>query len=123
MAFKDGQPTPAAQAFARKAGVGGRALEKDDAEGRVCIGYGDKGRPQRRGDPGAEAAEGSWRKIYWAKNMYWRAGKPERFVRPVRWMVALLDRPWCRWSLAGKAAGNVSLRTSRAARRCAGRDR
>ena len=21
--------------------------------------------------------------IYWAKNMYWRAGKPERFVRPV----------------------------------------
>ena len=28
--------------------------------------------------------------IYWAKNMYWRAGKPERFVRPVRWMVALL---------------------------------
>ncbi len=29
--------------------------------------------------------------IYWAKNMYWRAGKPERFVRPVRWMLALLD--------------------------------
>ena len=29
--------------------------------------------------------------IYWAKNMYWRAGKPERFVRPVRWVVALLD--------------------------------
>ncbi len=28
--------------------------------------------------------------IYWAKNMYWRPGKPERFVRPVRWMVALL---------------------------------
>ena len=28
--------------------------------------------------------------IYWPKNMYWR--KPaERFVRPVRWLVALLD--------------------------------
>ena len=35
--------------------------------------------------------------LYWAKNMYWRAGKPERFVRPVRWMVALLD------ALAGQA--------------------
>ena len=23
--------------------------------------------------------------------MYWRAGKPERFVRPIRWLVALLD--------------------------------
>ena len=23
--------------------------------------------------------------------MYWRAGKPERFVRPIRWIVALLD--------------------------------
>jgi glycyl-tRNA synthetase beta chain len=23
--------------------------------------------------------------------MYWRAGKPERFVRPLRWLVALLD--------------------------------
>jgi len=29
--------------------------------------------------------------LYWAKNMYWRAGKPERFVRPIRWIVALLD--------------------------------
>ena len=28
--------------------------------------------------------------IYWPKNMYWR--KPnERFVRPVRWLVAMLD--------------------------------
>ncbi len=31
--------------------------------------------------------------IYWAKNMYWRAGKPERFrCVPLRWMaLALLD--------------------------------
>ena len=28
--------------------------------------------------------------LYWPKNMYWR--KPsERFVRPVRWLVAMLD--------------------------------
>ena len=29
--------------------------------------------------------------IYWAKNMYWRGKSAERFVRPVRWIVALLD--------------------------------
>ena len=39
--------------------------------------------------------------LYWAKNMYWRAGKPERFVRPVRWVVALLDAKLFRWRLQG----------------------
>jgi glycyl-tRNA synthetase beta chain len=28
--------------------------------------------------------------IYWPKNMYWRK-TGERFVRPVRWLVAMLD--------------------------------
>ncbi len=46
--------------------------------------------------------------IYWAKNMYWRAGKPERFVRPVRWVVALLDSQIVPLEIAGIAAGNAS---------------
>ena len=46
--------------------------------------------------------------IYWAKNMYWRAGKPERFVRPVRWVVALLDSAVVPLEIAGIAAGNAS---------------
>ena len=46
--------------------------------------------------------------IYWAKNMYWRAGKPERFVRPVRWVVALLDREIVPLEVAGIAAGRAS---------------
>jgi glycyl-tRNA synthetase beta chain len=46
--------------------------------------------------------------LYWAKNMYWRAGKPERFVRPVRWVVALLDAAVVPVEIAGIAAGNVS---------------
>src|SRR5581483_11680580 len=28
--------------------------------------------------------------IYWPKTMYWRR-KDERFIRPVRWLIALLD--------------------------------
>jgi glycyl-tRNA synthetase beta chain len=43
--------------------------------------------------------------IYWAKNMYWRGGKPERFVRPIRWMVALLDSAVIPFELAGIKAG------------------
>jgi glycyl-tRNA synthetase beta chain len=40
--------------------------------------------------------------------MYWRAGKPERFVRPVRWVVALLDSAVVPVEIAGIAAGNAS---------------
>jgi glycyl-tRNA synthetase beta chain len=40
--------------------------------------------------------------------MYWRAGKPERFVRPVRWVVALLDSDVVPLKIAGIEAGNAS---------------
>jgi glycyl-tRNA synthetase beta chain len=40
--------------------------------------------------------------------MYWRAGKPERFVRPVRWIVALLDSAVVPLEIAGIQAGNTS---------------
>jgi glycyl-tRNA synthetase beta chain len=46
--------------------------------------------------------------IYWAKNMYWRAAKPERYVRPVRWVVAVLDTEVVPLEIAGIAAGKTS---------------
>jgi glycyl-tRNA synthetase beta chain len=45
--------------------------------------------------------------IYWPKNMYWR--KPsERFVRPVRWLVAMLDGETIPLEFDGVQAGNQS---------------
>ncbi len=45
--------------------------------------------------------------IYWPKNMYWR--KPsERFVRPVRWLVAMLDGEVIPLEFDGIRAGNQS---------------
>jgi glycyl-tRNA synthetase beta chain len=44
--------------------------------------------------------------LYWPKNMYWRPLKPERFVRPVRWMVALLDHMVLPVEFAGVKAAN-----------------
>ena len=29
--------------------------------------------------------------LSWPKTMYWRPNKPERFVRPLRWLLCLLD--------------------------------
>ena len=45
--------------------------------------------------------------LYWPKNMYWR--KPaERFVRPVRWQVAMIDGVVLPLEFDGIRAGNMS---------------
>src|SRR5690242_13567283 len=88
VAFKDGQPGPAAQAFAKKAGVPVEALTKcTTAKGEYVSATVTKiGRSAS--EIIVEGLPSELGKIYWAKSMYWRAGKLERFVRPVRWMVA-----------------------------------
>jgi glycyl-tRNA synthetase beta chain len=108
VAFKDGAPTAAAEAFAKKAGVQVAALEKVTTPKGEYVGATVK--KTGRSAPELLAAElpKEVLGIYWAKNMYWRAGKPERFVRPVRWVVALLDAEVVPLELAGITAGNAS---------------
>jgi glycyl-tRNA synthetase beta chain len=108
VAFKDGAPTQAAIAFAKKSGVDVSALKTiQNAKGEYV-----SATVHRRGRTAAEvlkdglAAEVAG--IYWPKSMYWRAGKPERFVRPVRWMVALLDEEVLPLEFAGVTAGRAS---------------
>ncbi len=90
ISFKDGQPTQAAQAFAKKVGLPVEKLEK------VTTPKGEYLAAQvtNRGRPAGEVLAGALPKeiaaLYWPKNMFWRS-KNERFVRPLRWLVALLD--------------------------------
>ena len=108
VAFKDGAPTAAAQAFAKKAGIPVEALEKVTTDKGEYVGA----TVRRAGRPATEILETEVPKealaLYWAKNMYWREGKPERSVRPVRWVVALLDSDVVPLEVAGIAAGNTS---------------
>jgi glycyl-tRNA synthetase beta chain len=108
VAFKEGAPTAAAEAFAKKAGIAISALEKVANPKGEYVGATVK----RHGRSAAELLAAELPKevlaIYWAKNMYWRAGKPERFVRPVRWLVALLDEEIVPLEIAGIAAGRLS---------------
>ena len=108
VAFKDGAPTPAAEAFAKKAGVTVKALDKVVIAKGEYVGVTVK----RQGRAAAELLATELPKevlaLYWAKNMYWRAGKPERFVRPVRWVVALLDSTIAPLEIVGIKAGNTS---------------
>lgn len=108
IAYKDGVPTPAAHAFAKKAGVAVEALRTiETPKGEYLAATAIK--------PGRSAAEvittelpKELAAIYWAKNMYWRPGKPERFVRPVRWIVALLDSEIVPIQFAGYTASNLT---------------
>jgi glycyl-tRNA synthetase beta chain len=108
VAFKDGSPTKAAEAFAKKAGVEVGALEKVTTAKGEYVGatITRKGIATARGLAAELPREVL--AIYWAKNMYWRAGKPERFVRPVRWIVAMLDSAVVPLEIAGIAAGHAS---------------
>src|SRR6185312_11229549 len=108
IAFKDGKPTSAAEAFARKAGIDVSKVEKiTNAKGEYIAAT-----VIREGRSAAsvitELLPKEINALYWAKNMYWRAEKPERFVRPVRWIVALLDADVFPLQYAGVTARNQS---------------
>src|SRR5271166_2072580 len=108
VAFKDGAPTAAAEAFARKAGVPVSALEKiSNPKGEYLAAS-----VQKKGRSASEILAESLPKeiagIYWAKSMYWRTKGAERFVRPVRWIVALLDDRVVPVEFGGIAAGHTS---------------
>ncbi len=105
IAFKDGQPTPAAHAFAKKARVEVSRLETvTTSKGEyVTATVTNKGRSAR--DLLSELLPKEIGAIYWPKNMYWRKSS-ERFVRPIRWLVAMLDGEILPLEFFGLIAGN-----------------
>src|SRR3954464_15522255 len=107
VAFKDGQPGPAAHAFAKKAGVDVSRLERvTTAKGEyLSAKITTKGRAAA--EILAEALPREVASIYWPKNMYWRKAS-ERFVRPVRWVVAMLDDEVIPMEFGGVSAGRSS---------------
>ena len=108
VAFKDGQPTPAAISFAKKLGVEVASLQKVQTSKGEYLQAVSFTAARKASDVIAEELPRELAEIYWAKNMYWRPGKPERFVRPVRWMVAMLGREVVPVSFGGYEAGAVT---------------
>jgi glycyl-tRNA synthetase beta chain len=107
VAYKDGQPTPAAHAFAKKSAVEVSQLET------ISTPKGDylSAKVTKKGRSAAEILTENLPKeiagIYWPKNMYWRK-QNERFVRPVRWLVAMLDGETIPLEFDGIRACNIS---------------
>jgi glycyl-tRNA synthetase beta chain len=109
IAFKDGRPTQAAIAFAKRVNLDIAVFEEQAKTARVGAYLG--ARIPKKGRLAIEVLAEMLPKelsgIYWPKNMYWR--KPnERFVRPVRWLVAMLDEETIPLEFGGIRAGNSS---------------
>ena len=108
IAYKDGAPTAAAQAFAKKVGVPLEHLErKTTAKGEYL-----SAKVTRKGSDAAQvlaqALPDEIAQLSWPKTMYWRGKNSERFIRPVRWLVAMVDDAVVPVEFAGVQAGSRS---------------
>ncbi|MGA3187253.1 MAG: glycine--tRNA ligase subunit beta [Bryobacteraceae bacterium] len=94
----------AAAGFAKKQGVDPSAMQKvgDYYELRKKI----EGREVR--DLLAESLPATILGIQWPKTMYWGAKGSPRFIRPIRWIVALLDDKIIDFEIAGVKTGEFS---------------
>jgi glycyl-tRNA synthetase beta chain len=108
VAYKDGTPTQAAEAFARKAGVPVTSLEKITTPKGEYLAANVLRKGRSASEILAELLPKEIAGIYWPKSMYWRGKSAERFVRPVRWMVSLLDDQVVPVEFAGITAGHTS---------------
>lgn len=107
VAFKDGQPTSAAHAFAKRAGIDVSALDRVTTTKGEYLAARITKKGRGTADILAELLPKEIGALYWPKNMYWRK-QSERFVRPVRWLVAMLDDQVVPLEFNGIRAGNES---------------
>ncbi len=108
IAYKDGVPGPAAVAFAKKARIDVAALKRVETPKGEYLAATSVKAGRAAAEVIAEEMPKELAGIYWAKNMYWRPGKPERFVRPVRWLLALLGEVVVPVEFGGKTAGKTT---------------
>ena len=107
-AFPGGEPGPAAHAFAKKASVAVTELKKIvTAKGEYAAAT-----VQRPGQSAEAILTAALpleiAALAWPKTMYWRPNKPERFVRPLRWLLCLLDQAVVPLEFGGIASANLS---------------
>jgi len=107
IAYKDGQPTPAAHSFAKKVGVDVGKLEKVSTPKGEYLAATVTRKGRNAAEILAETLPKEIAALYWPKNMYWRR-RGEMFVRPVRWLVAMLDEQVVPLELFGLRAGKTS---------------
>jgi glycyl-tRNA synthetase beta chain len=99
----EGNLTKAAIGFAKRAGVEPDELEVGD-DGKLRVERKIAGRPTA--DILADALPDVILGVYFPKTMIWAGKGGPRFIRPIRWLVALLDGVVVPFEIAGVASSN-----------------
>ena len=101
----EGNLTKAGQGFAKRAGVEPAAIAIG-ADGKLKVERTIVGRPTR--EILAEALPEVILGVYFPKNMTWTGKGGPRFIRPIRWLLALLGGEVVNFEIAGVKAGRVT---------------
>ena len=101
-----GKPTRAAESFAAKQGVPVSSLYFLNTPRGECIAAKQRIAGRASVDILAEVLPRVIREISWPKTMYWTGGAGVRFIRPIRWIVALLGGKVIRFDVESVQAGN-----------------
>lgn len=110
VAYDDvGRPTRAAESFAAKQGVavGKLSIVSTPRGDYVAAKQVIRGRAAM--EVLAEVLPRAILEIAWPRSMYWQRVGDARFIRPIRWVVALLGGNTIPFEVAGVRAGNFSV--------------
>jgi glycyl-tRNA synthetase beta chain len=98
----------AAAGFARKLGVEASALTTVKTAKGEYLAFRKKVPGRKTIDILAQALSDLILKVYFPKTMYWNGKGSPRFIRPIRWLVALLGNRVVPFELAGVRSGNIT---------------
>lgn len=98
----------AAAGFARKLGIEASALKSVKTAKGEYLAFRKKVPGRKAIDILAQALPDLILKIYFPKTMYWNGKGSPRFIRPIRWLVALLGNRVVPFELAGVKSGNLT---------------
>jgi len=107
-AFKDGEPTGAALGFARKLNVTVADLEVQQTARGDYLCYRRKIAGKQTSEILAGALPQLILSIHFPRTMYWTGRNGPRFIRPIRWLVAMLGDEVIPFEIAGIRSGGVS---------------
>ncbi len=103
-----GAPAKALEGFARKAGILAEQLAVTTTPKGEYYTYSKKVSGRAAADILGEAIPGIIGRIYFPKTMYWTGKGGPRFIRPIRWIVALLGEQVIPCEFAGVKSGKVT---------------
>ncbi len=109
VAYDDvGRPTRAAESFAQKQGVSLAQLYLIQTQRGECLAFKQvtKGRPSLA--ILQEILPKAISEIPWPRSMYWTGLKGPRFIRPIRWIVALLGGKVIHFHFGDVSSGDAS---------------